>query len=209
MSRLAALGAVMLLLPAARAAAEWHLTPMTGVTFHSTTTLLDPEYGADKTHLQLGGAATLVGSGLFGVEAVAVFTPSFFRGDGQKGSALSPTPLPARVELRHGRTFALMGNAVLTLPKRWTEYSLRPFVSGGFGVMSSSLVDAKGVFPIKSDLPAYNIGGGAVGFLSERIGVRFDLRAYRSIHRPYQGPVSFGPVRINYLTASVGLVFRR
>ncbi len=146
---------------------------------------------------------------MLGVEAVTVFAPSFFRGDGPQGSALSPTPLPDWVKLRHGRTFALMGNAVVTLPKRWTEYSLRPFVSGGFGVMSSSLLDASGLLPIKSDLPGYNVGVGAVGFLSERVGLRFDVRSYRSLHRPYQGPVSFGPVKMSYLTASIGLVFRR
>lgn len=182
---------------------------MAGVTFRGSTTLLDPQSGADRSHLQIGGAAALVGQGILGVEVVTVFTPSFFRGNGPKGSALSPTPLSDRVKLRHGRSAALMGNAIVTLPKRWTEYSLRPFLSGGFGVLSSSLVDEAGLLPVKSDLPGYNIGGGAVGFLSDRVGLRFDIRAYRSLHRPYQGPVSFGPVRLSYATASVGLVFRR
>lgn len=194
MLRLPALCCAFLLALPALAAAEWHLAPMTGVTFHGSTTILDLEQGADRTHLQVGGAAALVGDGLFGVEAITVFTPSFFRGED-------------RTLLKHGRTFALMGNAVLTMPKRLTEYSLRPFVSGGFGVMSSSIQNQ--LLPVKSDLPGYNVGVGAVGFLSDRVGLRFDLRSYRSLHRPYQGPVSIGPVRLSYATASIGIVFRR
>lgn len=194
MLRLPALCCALLLAVPASAAAEWHFTPMVGATFRGTTTIIDLEQGAGKRHLQAGGAVALVGDGLFGVEAITVFTPSFFRGDGP--------PL-----LEHGRTIALMGNAVFTLPKRMTEYSLRPFVSGGFGVMSSSTQNQ--LLPVRSNLPGYNIGAGAIGFLSERVGLRFDLRSYRSVHKPYDGPVSIGPVRLSYLTASIGVVYRR
>ena len=175
------------------AAAEWHLTPMGGITFHGDTSLLDLEGATGKAHMQVGGAVTLVGSGIVGVEAITVFTPSFFR---DKEPDL----------LRHGRSFALMGNAVLTAPRHLTEYSLRPFVSGGFGLLRASQL---GLLPLTSNLGGFNIGVGAVGFLSPRTGLRFDLRYYSSLHRPDQGPGAFGRVHLNYLTASVGLVLRR
>jgi hypothetical protein len=177
------------------ASAEWYLTPMAGITFNGNTTLLDLEHAADKVHLQLGGAATLVGSGLFGVEAITVFTPWFFR-DGE----------PALLE--HGRSFALMGNAVATLPQHLTEYSLRPFVSGGFGLLRAS---QSGLLPLTSNLTGYNIGVGAVGFLSPRTGVRFDLRYYSSLRRPEQDDAvpALGRVHLSYVTASVGIVLRR
>lgn len=181
---------------------------MTGVTFGGRTTLLDPQQGVDKTHLQIGGAAALVGDGFFGVEAIAVFTPSLFRGKGSFSEISSPAI--GQIELSHGRSFAVMGNVVLTLPRRLTEYSLRPFVSGGFGMMSSSVQDPNGIVTANSDLAGYNIGVGAVGFLSERVGLRFDLRTYRTFHRPFEGrPISFGPPGLTYFTASAGVVFRR
>jgi hypothetical protein len=200
--RLVALCAALMIAPAT-ASAEWYLTPMAGVTFHGDTTFVDPEIAASKAHLQLGGAATLVGPGIFGVEAITVFTPEFFRGDAPKASISAPPLNPGL--LKYGRSFALMGNAVLTAPRRLTEYSLRPFVSGGLGVITAS---HDGVIPVHSSLAGYNIGVGAVGFLSPRTGVRFDLRYYSTLHHPDLGAVSFGPVRLHYLTASIGVVFR-
>lgn len=188
--------AVLIGVPAA-ASAEWHFTPMAGASFFGNTTLLDPENGSGKVHLQVGGAATLVGPGLFGVEGIAVFIPSFFRG----------TPLPLTAPLEQARSFALMGNVVVTAPQRWTEYSLRPFVSGGFGLMRAS---HDHLLPVKANLAGYNVGVGAVGFLSARTGLRFDVRYYRSLNRPDEGPpMSIGPVQLSYFTASVGFVLRR
>jgi hypothetical protein len=200
--RLVALSCLAVSVPAVAAAAEWHLTPSAGGTFHGNTSVVDLEGGASKVHLQIGGSAGLVSSGVVGVEAIGVFTPAFFRGQ-------SPS------KLKYGRTFALMGNAVFTLPRRWTEYSLRPFVSGGLGLMRASLLDnpplltSGSLLPVKSNFAGYNVGGGAVGFLSARTGVRFDLRYYSSLHRPDQGPVAFGRVHLSYLTASIGIVLRR
>jgi len=85
-----------------------------------------------------------------------------------------------------------MGNAVLTLPRRWTEYGLRPVVSGGLGVMHVSVLDTGGVFPVSSNLAGFNVGGGAVGFLTKRTGLRFDARYFSSLHRTDQGSIAFG-----------------
>lgn len=181
----------------ARAFAEWHLVPMAGVTFRGKTSLYDPQAAATKVHTQLGGAVTLVGPGLVGVEGITVFTPRFFRDKDNEPP----------IALEVGRSFALMGNVVLTAPQRWTEYSLRPFVSGGFGLMRASH-DA--VLPVEVNLAGYNLGVGAVGFLSARTGLRFDLRYYSSLNRPDEGPaMSIGPVHLSYMAASVGFVIRR
>ena len=61
-------------------------------------------------------------------------------------------------------------------------------------------------------MAGFNIGGGAIGFLSKGTGVRFDLRYYGTIHGTDQGPivtVGDGLVRLHYMTASIGLVIRR
>jgi hypothetical protein len=174
----------------ATAHAEWYLVPMAGLTLHGNTTLLDLEGGSADTHLQIGGAAALVSNGLFGVEAVTVFTPSFFRHDD-------------RNLLQYGRALALMGNVILTVPKQATDS--RPFVSGGFGLLRSS---QSGLLPLTSNLSGFNIGVGTVGFLSPRTGLRFDLRYYSTLHRT-QEPLAIGPAHLSYLTASVGIVFRR
>jgi hypothetical protein len=104
----------------------------------------------------------------------------------------------------------MMGNLVLTTPRKWSEYNLRPLVSGGFGFLGVSRTD--NVFPDTWNTPAFNIGGGAVGFFTKRTGIRFDLRYYNSIHKGDEGcPVASIPpgCHVRYMTASVGVVIRR
>lgn len=190
----------LVLLTSRPASAEWHITPMIGLTFGGNTSLVDLEGGAKKVHKQFGGAVTLLGGGLLGVESVFVYTPGFFKAD--------PTGLVA-----DNRNFALLGNVVLTAPRRWTEYGLRPFVSGGLGLMRVSVTDEANAFPVAKSLAGFNVGGGAIGFLSQRIGLRFDLRYYANLHRRdetgSQGAIALGRLHIRYFTASVGIVFRK
>jgi len=195
--RNATTAACLLLVAIARpAAAEWHIAPTIGVTFSGNTSLVDPELATAKRHKNVGGSVSLLGRGIMGVEAVAVLTPGFF----ETGTLET---------VKSSRTFTLVGNAVLTTPRKWTEYSLRPFVSGGLGVLRVSKTEEPDVFSFRKNLAAFNIGGGAVGFFTTRTGVRFDLRYYSTLNRSNQGAVSIGPVHLNYMSASVGVVFRR
>ncbi len=50
----------------ARAAADWQITPLLGLTFQGETTLLDSESAVGKAHWHFGGAVSVVGSGVFG-----------------------------------------------------------------------------------------------------------------------------------------------
>jgi hypothetical protein len=177
---------------------------MIGVTFAGRTTFVDPQAGAEKKHADFGGAVTLLGAGVIGAEAIVVFTPGFF--EAKQSRFPSDTPAPT---LESSRTTAIMGNVVLTVPRRWTEYFLRPFVSGGFGVLRASQTPVQELLPVHATMAGFNVGGGAVGFLSQRTGVRFDLRYYSTLRDTDQGLDAFGLARLHYLTASVGLVIRR
>ena len=67
------------------------------------------------------------------------------------------------------------------------------------------------MLPVRVNLAGFNVGGGAVGFLSARTGLRFDLRYFSTI-RPtdeVSGVIIEERVRMRYMTASVGVVFRR
>ena len=179
---------------------------MIGFTFAGRTTLIDPQLAASKSHVNLGGALSLLGAGVFGAETIVTITPRFFQTD--------RTPLDSavgRVEIESSRTVSWMANAVLTTPRRWTEYSLRPFVSAGLGVVHASQTpraDERGL-PVRATMAGFNVGGGAVGFLTKRTGVRFDLRYSSTLRGTDQGLMAIGPARLHYLSASVGLVLRR
>jgi hypothetical protein len=168
---------------------------MAGLTMLGSTTIFDPELATDKRHWNVGGAVSLLSPSFFGAEVITTWTPGFFEGEDLD-------------LITSSRAVSVMANVVLTTPRRWTEYSLRPFVSGGFGLMHIQKDDG-GLFPADLNLGGFNVGGGAIGFFSERTGVRFDLRYHSTLRETDQGPIAFGPVRLRYMTASLGIVFRR
>lgn len=192
--------------PAARAS-EVHVTPMIGVTFRGNTSIVDIQNATHLPHKEVGAAVTVLTKGLFGVEGVVSYTPGFFHAERPQrdGESLSTAGLI-------GRSYALavMGNVVVAAPRRYTEYFLRPFVSGGAGLLRASVTDTLGLGTTASKARiGINIGGGAIGFLTQHTGVRFDLRYYSNVHssEPRGGTVG-GPLHLRYLVLSVGVVFR-
>jgi hypothetical protein len=201
MRRLLALGCLCVLAFPRLAAAEWHFAPLVGLTFAGNTSLIDPDRATDDTHMNFGGSVSLLGGGLFGIEGLVVFTPRFFKGD------------PDLV--KSSRSIAMMGNVVLTAPRQWTEYFLRPFVSGGLGLMHVGYEHRfEALDPLSENIAGFNVGGGAVGFLTPRTGVRFDLRYYSNLYGQSSDvvfPTGGGDdkIHLRYMTFTVGLVLRR
>ena len=191
---------VVLALPRV-ASAEWHLVPLAGLSFANDTNFVDIEMAHKKTHKHLGGAVSFLGAGLFGAEVLGIWMPGYFQGgDGPD-------------VLESSRAAAVMGNVVITAPRRWTEFSLRPFVSGGFGWLNVSQTPKQPeALPFDANIAGFNVGGGAIGFLTARTGVRFDVRYFSSIRPGDETAIAFGEgdhVRLRYVTASIGIVFRR
>ena len=186
------------------AAAEWQFTPLLGYTFSGATTIVDHENAADDRHWNFGGAVTLIGDAPLGLEAYYVRTPGFF----QSGQA---PPVVGGVDPTSSRTYALMGNVVLATPRNWNRYGLRPFISGGLGRIHASYEER--IVPARVDVMGMNLGGGAVGFVTDRVGVRFDLRYFRNVRgvseedRPL-APTLGDSVRVRYFTAAIGVVFK-
>src|SRR6478672_2336774 len=94
-SRVAA--CVLMLLLAPRAAhAEWHFTPVFGVTFAGNTTFVDLQHGTDKRHVNFGGMVSRFGKGVIGVEGVVIYTRHFFEFDGPGDAGSVPPPVIAK-----------------------------------------------------------------------------------------------------------------
>src|SRR5437588_2240504 len=95
------------LAPATPASAEWHIVPLVGLTFAADTNAPLVGVAPIGTHPNFGGSVALLGGGILGVEGIGVFTPSF----------------KADVDLvnnnvQSSRALAVMGNVVLTTPRK-------------------------------------------------------------------------------------------
>jgi hypothetical protein len=203
--RILTLSAALFFAASSSASAEWQFAPIIGYTFKGSTTIIDLQGTADDVHRHLGAAVSLLGAGPVGVEGIFLVTPSFFGGGDDINADL------ARVS--SSRLTTLMGNVVLTTPRAWNEYGLRPFVSGGAGLIRSAQTPRENVLPFALNALGYNVGGGAVGFLSDSVGLRFDLRYFRM--QPQDGQLDSGfPIsleeraRLRFWTLSIGVVFR-
>lgn len=206
--RVLALSAIFLSIPG-QAHAEWQFTPFVGYTFGASTTFFDfdlSEEGraTDETRINFGGSVRWIGASPIGLEAYYVHTPGFF-------NAKQFNLNLARVT--ESRTYAIMGNVVVATPRSWNRYGLRPSLSGGIGLMHASADDTLQIFPYHQNLLGMNLGGGAVGMLSDRIGVRFDLRYFRNIKgvaaEDLEFPVTGGErVRLRYWTLGFGVVIK-
>jgi hypothetical protein len=185
-----------LLVPcSAQAATEWQIRPYVGVTFNGGTTLLDLEGGANHPHLVAGISGAMLGD-VIGIEADFGHVPSYFEhGD-------------LHLVSRSGVT-TFTGNVVIGIPRHMTTYTLRPYVVGGFGLVHARVDDLNDVFPVRKTLPAIDVGGGATGFLSNRTGLSWELRYFRSVGGSVD-PLAISPLpeQLSFWRASMALVIR-
>lgn len=194
-SFVAAVTLLAVLAATAPARAEWFITPFIGVKFAGNTNFPDLEQGAGNTKLTLGGAAGIVGDGLFGAETELGYSPRFF--ERANGSLIA-----------RSNVLTLMGNVIITAPRALTGYSLRPFVSGGGGLIHVGIQDVADILSVSENLFGVNVGGGAVGVLTPRTSVRFDLRFFKSVTKSEPQNVVVAGTGISFWRASVGLAIR-
>jgi hypothetical protein len=179
------------------ASADWHIAPFIGLVFGGDTNLIDLEGAAGEKRVMYGAQGTWLGDGWLGAEVDFGYLPGSFESDN--------TP---RL-VNRSRVLTLMGNVVLAAPRGLTRESLRPYVSGGLGLIRPSADDFLQQFPIDSNLLGMNIGGGATGFLTARTGLRWDLRRFRTVKgTDEEGMFTPGSTRLSFWRATMGVVIR-
>ena len=184
----------MLVAPSpALADTEWQIRPFAGVTFGGGTTLNDLDHASGKPNIVLGVSAGWLGD-IVGVEADLGHAPGFFQ-TGNVHLVVS------------SRVTTLTGNVIVGLPRRATEYSLRPYFVGGLGVMVARAADSLNALPVEMTRPAFDLGGGVSGALSDRTGLSWELRYFRSVHGKVD-PIGVGLERLSFWRANMTLVVR-
>jgi hypothetical protein len=182
--------------PPATASAEWLLTPFVGLNFAGETSFII-EAGGLETKLALGGSLAQLGPGWLGFEADFGYTPRFFERETER-----PT-------LASSGLFTLTGSVIVAIPQSVVRESLRPYIVGGVGWMRAGIDYVQpGFDPFDANLLGLNLGGGALGALTERTALRFELRYFRNLTEAEAEAAQIGATRLSFWRASVGVTLR-
>jgi hypothetical protein len=152
--------ALFLLVPAAPARADVVLTPFVGSLFGGDL--------PDNAGATFGGTAAFMGGGIFGAEVGFTYTPDFIQ-----ETLLTPDVSQA----------SLMGNLIIGIPMGDADQGgqIRPYVTGGAGLFRTAVTESDFFNHVTSNDFALNAGGGVMAFFSEHVGVRGDIRYFRTL----------------------------
>jgi hypothetical protein len=187
---------VALLLPCVRGeAADRQIRLFGGVTFGGASTFVDLESAIGKPNPAIGVSAVYLRE-VVGVEVEAADAPGFFQ-SGDKHLVLD------------SRVTTVSGNVIVAAPHRLTEYWLRPYFVGGAGLMRVKDTTSLGVFDVSRVVPAVDVGAGVVAFLTNFVGVSWEIRRFQSITgSPPEVGLSFGGESLSFWRATMAGVIR-
>ncbi len=169
---------------AREASAQVSLTPFAGVTFGDD---------APATKFTAGGSLRFMG-GMAGFEIDFGYTPDFFNED---------------------TDFALIGDSNLTtftgsLVIGGNAGRIHPYGQVGLGIVRARISDAEDLFDdLTTNDFALTVGGGITSMVSDKVGVRGDVRYFRTLKDDEpDDDVDVDIGSFGFWRATVGLTFR-
>jgi opacity protein-like surface antigen len=187
----------------AKASADWLFTPFIGVNWGGAATISDA--GADfedefEKRMNFGASLGWMGAGIAGFEVDFGYAPNFFE----------RTTGDDNFEYGDSNVTTLMGNVVLGAPiGGQTGLGIRPYAVGGVGIIKSRIDNAEQLFDVDKSSWGFNVGAGVTAFLSDRFGIRGDVRYFRSLQDKEQdGDLDIGLADFKFWRGTVGATFR-
>jgi hypothetical protein len=169
------------------ARAQGYVAPSLGITFANPSSQGRADFVADLGWLPRREP--------IGLELDVMYAPSFFGNQGPYGQNSVTT---------------VMGNVIVAgggQDRGRRSSSVRPYLSGGIGVMHELVTTADGVNRISNNDLAVNGGLGIMAFSRRSVGIRGDLRYFRDLKDHQAGNVTnidFGS--FHFWRASIGVV---
>jgi hypothetical protein len=168
LKKIAVMAALTLALSPATARADWLFTPNIGAGFGMNSG--DAAGGGE--HLTYGVSLGWMGEGIIGWEADLAYTPEFFEPDNDDLDLLNTGD---------SNVTTIMANILVGIPiGGQTGGGVRPYFAGGAGLLKSRVEDADAVFEVDNNDFGINLGGGVMGFMTDNVGFRGDLRYFRA-----------------------------
>lgn len=197
-----ATGAMLLALLPRPAAADWLFTPYVGGLFGGNANFGDFEETGDEIERRMtfGGQIGFMGAGIFGVEADFAFAPNFFEN----------TVGPGNFEFGDSNLTTIMGNVILGAPIGGQRGpGIRPYATAGIGLIRAKIKASTLFDELNTSDFGVNVGGGVMGFFSDNVGLRGDLRYFRSLQdNEPDNELDLGLGNFDFWRGTVGVTFR-
>jgi hypothetical protein len=188
-TRAAALAALICTLAPARASADFLVEPFFAWSRNADT----------ERWVKGGGVAVEVASGWLLAGGELGYAGGFFEPNASVLDLIASS---------HVLTFG--GTVGVTRPARADADRFFPYFTVGVGWMRQDARDREGFIDVTRNDPAINVGGGVRYLLSEVLGVRADVRQFRSLRDPFETPDPLVEEleRLSFWRVTVGAVIR-
>jgi hypothetical protein len=88
-------------------------------------------------------------------------------------------------------------------------YGLRPYFVGGAGLIHADFVGKLGAEQLNRTLPAMSLGGGVTGFLTNRVGLNWEIRRLSTVSGEDETlGQSFGAEQLSFWRATMAVAVR-
>jgi Outer membrane protein beta-barrel domain len=187
----------------AKASADWLFTPFIGMNWGGSAEFTD--FAGDfedefEQKMNFGASLSWMGAGALGFEVDFGYSPNFFQN----------TAGDDDFEFGDSNVTTLMANLKVGAPfGGQTGGGIRPYASGGLGLIKTRIDDPDDLFELNSTDWGFNVGGGVTGFFNDKFGLQGDVRYFRSLQdNEPDDEVDLALGSFNFWRGTVGLVFR-
>jgi opacity protein-like surface antigen len=185
-----------------QANADWLFTPFIGVNWGGAASFSDINADFEdefERRMDFGASLTWMGGGIAGFELDFGFSPNFFENTTGGGD----------FAFADNNVTTLMGNLVLGIPiGGQSGVGVRPYVVTGVGLIKSRIEDAGDLFEVDSTDWGFNVGGGLNLFFTDNVGIRGDLRYFRSLEDNEPDAEFVGLSDFRFFRGTVGVTVR-
>ena len=185
-----------------KASADWLLTPFVGWNWGGTANLINSGSFDDQFEQKAMFGASLgwMGAGVVGFEADFGYSPNFFQN----------TTGSSNFEFGDSNLTTLMGNILVGVPIGGQHgVGFRPYAVGGVGIIKGRIGSPGDLFEVDSTNWGFDVGAGAMFFFSDRVGLRGDVRYFRSLQDDTpDNDFDVGLADFRYWRGTVGVTFR-
>jgi opacity protein-like surface antigen len=197
--RLLMIGALSLMLaPATASAQSWYFSPFFGGNFGGSADFGDFPDNDDAVERRMDFGASLGWNPkVVGFEVDFGYSPNFFE----------DTAGDRNFEFGDSNVTTIMGNAIVGSQP---GSGFRPYASGGIGLIRANVSSGTGLFnDLSTNDLGFNIGGGVNAQINDAVGVRGDLRYFRSLQdNEPDNDLDLSLGSFDFWRGSVGLTFR-